>query len=295
MSFGRFPSPGARSSQTPIAPAPSGFLPTAGSGLRHVEDVMGMPWMFDICDSSVGLDALRGVIDWLHWADATFSTYRADSQISRLNRGELTREQLHADVGEVLERCEQLRRETGGYFDITAPYRAGRAPTGGDGGPGSIEPSGLVKGWAIARAARLLRAAGAENFSVNAGGDALLCGHPDGDQCWRVGVQHPRAPAQMALTLGLRDLAIATSGTYVRGAHILDPHADGPPSGLLSVTIIGPDVATADVYATAAFAMGATRAGHFCAGLDDYDAVLIRDDDTVLTTPGIDQLRSGQA
>jgi thiamine biosynthesis lipoprotein len=295
VSFGRFPSPGARSSQTPLAPAPSGFLPTARRGLRHVEDVMGMPWMFDICDSSVGLDALRGVIDWLHWADATFSTYRADSQISRLNRGELTREQCHADVGEVLERCEQLRRETGGYFDIGAPYRAQSGPAAGDGGPASIEPSGLVKGWAIARAAQLLRDAGAQNFSVNAGGDALLSGHPDDERCWWVGVQHPRAAKQMAMTLGLRDLAIATSGTYVRGAHIFDPHAGAAPSGLLSVTIVGPDVATADAYATAAFAMGAARAGHFCAGLDGYDAVLIRDDGTVLTTPGIAPLRSDQA
>jgi len=252
---------------------------------------MGMPWMFDICDGSVELEALRDLVDWLHWVDATFSTYRADSQVSRLNRGELTEQQLHPDVREVLERCEQLRRDTGGYFDISAPYRTGSAPATGYGGPGSIEPSGLVKGWAIARAAERLGAAGARNFSVNAGGDALLCGHPEGDDRWRVGIQHPRAAGGIALTLGLRDLAIATSGTYVRGAHILDPLAGGVPSGLLSVTIVGPEVSTADAYATAAFAMGGARAGHFCAGLDGYEAVLIREDDTVLTTSGIDRLR----
>jgi FAD:protein FMN transferase len=270
---------------------PSGFLPTSGAGLRHVEDVMGMPWMFDICDTTVGADALRSVIQWLHWVDATFSTYRADSQIARLNRRELTREQLHPDVREVLDRCEQLRRDTGGYFDIAAPYRARSAPDAGHGGPGSVDPSGLVKGWAIARAAEQLRDAGALNFSVNAGGDALLSGHPDGDDRWRVGIQHPRSPTEIAITLGLRDQAIATSGTYVRGAHIHDPLTGSAPSGLLSVTIVGPDIATADAYATAAFAMGATRAGHFCAGLDGYDAVLIRDDDTVITTTGIDDLR----
>ncbi len=250
-----------------------------------------MPWMFDICDASVGVETLRSVIEWLHWVDATFSTYRENSQISRLNRGELTREQLHADVREVLDRCEQLRRDTGGYFDIAAPYRTRTPPAAGYGRPGSLEPSGLVKGWAIARAARQLRDAGASNFSVNAGGDALLCGHPDGDERWRVGIQHPRSAREIALTLGLRDLAIATSGTYVRGAHIIDPLADGAPSGLLSVTIVGPDVAAADAYATAAFAMGAIGAAQFCAGLDGYDAVLIRDDDTVVTTSGIDQLR----
>jgi thiamine biosynthesis lipoprotein len=252
---------------------------------------MGMPWIFDICDASVGLEALRAVVQWLHWVDATFSTYRADSEISRLNRGELTREQLHPDVREVLERCEQLRRETGGYFDIAAPYRARTAPSTGDGGPGSVEPSGLVKGWAIARAAQQLRDAGAQNFSVNAGGDALLRGHPDGDDRWRIGILHPRSARDIALTLGLRDLAIATSGAYERGAHIVDPLGTAAPSGLLSVTIVGPDVGAADGYATAAFAMGAIGAARFCSGLDGYDAVLIRDDDTVVTTSGIDQLR----
>ena len=250
-----------------------------------------MPWMFDICDAAVDLETLRGLIAWLHWVDATFSTYRADSEISRLNHGELTRAQLHADVREVLERCEQLKHETGGYFDIAAPYRARTAPGAGDGGPGSVDPSGLVKGWAIAAAGRHLRHAGASNFSVNAGGDALLSGHPEGDDRWRVGIQHPRSARDIALTLGLRDMSIATSGTYIRGAHIHDPVGGGTPAGLLSVTIVGPDVASADAYATAAFAMGATGAAQFVVGLDGYDAVLIREDDTVITTPGIDHLR----
>jgi thiamine biosynthesis lipoprotein len=287
----RFPPRGANSSQTPVAAAPSGFLTTASAGLRHVEDVMGMPWMFDICDSGVSLDVLGAVVQWVHWVDRSFSTYRADSEIARLNRGELTPEQLHPDVREVLARCEQLRRETGGYFDAAAPYRARSAPDAGYGGPDSVDPSGLVKGWAIARAAAQLRNSGARNFSVNAGGDALLSGHPDGDDRWRVGIQHPRSVRDIAMTLGLSDKAIATSGIYVRGAHIHDPFAGGAPTGLLSVTIVGPDIATADAYATAAFAMGPTRAGHFCAGLDGYDAVLIRDDDTVITTTGIDALR----
>ena len=293
MSLGRFPPQGSRSSHTPLAPAPSHLLATTREGLRHVEDVMGMPWMFDICDAAVQRESLQTVVAWLHWVDATFSTYRADSEISRLNRGDLTRDQLHPDVTNVLDRCEQLRRETDGYFDIAAPYRLRSAPAGGNGGPGSIEPSGLVKGWAIAGAAQQLRAAGASNFSVNAGGDALLSGHPDGDQRWRVGIQHPRSNTDIALVLGLRDAALATSGGYVRGEHIVDPHGAAAPTGLLSVTIVGPDISTADAYATAAFAMGAIRATKFCAGLDSYDAVLIRDDDTVITTPGIDQLRCG--
>ena len=123
------------------------------------------------------------------------------------------------------------------------------------------------------------------------GGDALLSGHPDGDDRWRVGIQHPRSVREIALTLGLRDVAIATSGTYMRGAHIHDPVGERTPSGLLSVTIVGPDVATAEAYATAAFAMGARRAAQFTVGRDRCDAVLICEDDTVITTPGIDRLR----
>ena len=254
---------------------------------------MGMPWMFDICDTTISVDVLRDAVQWLHGVDRVFSTYREDSEISRLNRGELTREQAHPDVVQVLDRCEELRALTDGYFDISAPYRARAAPTAGYGGPGSVDPSGLVKGWAIGRVSARLEEAGAHNFAVNAGGDALLSGHPEGDDRWRVGIQHPRLQREIAMTLGLRDSSLATSGTYVRGEHIADPIGGDAPSGLLSGTIVGPDVATADAYATAAFAMGAARATRFCAALDGYDAVLIRDDDTVLTTPGIDRLRVG--
>lgn len=257
---------------------------------------MGMPVMFDICDPNVGAPVLEAAVDWLHWVDLTFSTYRVDSQISRLNRGELVAGDLHPEVTAVLARCAELNQETDGYFDIEAPYRCGReaggrAPEAGRGGPGSVEPSGLVKGWAVAGAVRILRDAGAENFLVNASGDIYAAGHPDGDSAWRVGIQHPRLPAEVALTLAIRDAAVATSGTQARGDHITDPFSERTPSGLLSVTITGEDIATADAYATAAFAMGAQRAAAWCARLKGYDAALICDGDTVLTTTGLAKSR----
>jgi thiamine biosynthesis lipoprotein len=248
--------------------------------------------VFEVCDPGVGPEPVQRAIDWLHWVDATFSTYREDSEISRLNRGELDLADAHPDVAAILASCEQLRLETGGYFDIRAPYAAGGdGPAAGRGKSGSIDPSGLVKGWAVAGAVDRVRAAGARNFAVNAGGDLFACGHPDGDTAWRVGIQHPRSQRDIALTLAVSDRAVATSGTYVRGEHILDPHAGRASAGLLSVTITGPDLPTADAYATAAFAMGATRGASWCAALDGYDAILICADDTVLTTPGIDALR----
>jgi thiamine biosynthesis lipoprotein len=286
------PGRGANSSHTPLPPAPSGFVPTTRGGLRHVEHVMGMPVMFDICDPEVAGSALRRAVDWLHWVDATFSTYRADSEISRLNRGELRSAEVHPEVTEVLIRCAELHDETDGYFDIEAPYRpGGRAPEAGCGGAGSVEPSGLVKGWAVAGVVRILREAGATNFLVNASGDIYAAGHPDGANAWRVGIQHPRLAREVALTLALRETAVATSGTQARGEHIIDPFGERAPSGLLSVTITGDDIATADAYATAAFAMGAERAASWCAGLEGYEAALICDDDTVLTTSGLAELR----
>jgi thiamine biosynthesis lipoprotein len=290
-----FPGSGPNSSQTPISLAPGGFIPTTRDGLRHLEHVMGVPVMFDICgDPLRGKAALEAAVDWLHWADATFSTYRSDSEISRLNRGELAIADLHPDVAAVLARCAELKEETDGYFDIEAPYHSGPGsgvPEAGRGGPGSVEPSGVVKGWAVARVVRILREGGVANFLVNASGDVYAAGHPDGGSAWRVGIQHPRLAAEVVLTLALRDASVATSGMQARGEHIADPFDARVPSGLLAVTITGEDIATADAYATAAFAMGAQRAAAWCAGLKGYEAALFCEDDTVLTTPGLTRLR----
>jgi thiamine biosynthesis lipoprotein len=280
------------STHTPIAPRPTGFVDPSPRGLRRIEHVMGMPVVFEVCDQWFGSAAVQRTVDWLHWVDRTFSTYRRESEISRLNHGELTRSALHPEVRAVLARCDGLRRATAGYFDISAPYAPdGGGPDAGRGGPGSVDPSGFVKGWAVARTVEQLGAAGARNFAVNAGGDLIARGHPDGDDAWRIGIQHPRCAREIALTLAVRDRAVATSGTYVRGPHIVNPHTAAAPAGLLSVTITGPELPTADAYATAAFAMGAERAAEWCAALDGYDAVLMCDDDTVLSTPGIDRLR----
>jgi thiamine biosynthesis lipoprotein len=287
-----FPGNGPHSSQTPISRAPRGFRPTTRDGLRHLEHVMGVPVMFDICEPLAGMTALKAAVEWLHWVDATFSTYRRESEISRLNHGELAAVDVHADVAAVLDRCVQLKRETDGFFDIEAPYRWGSgAPAAGWGGPGSVEPSGLVKGWAVAGVARILREHGVSNFLVNASGDIYAAGHPDGDSAWRVGIQHPHRAGEVALTLALRDAAVATSGTQARGEHIADPFDAGGPSGLLAATITGPDIATADAYATAVFAMGAERAVAWCKHLSGYQAALFCDDDTVLSTPGLAELR----
>ena len=122
------------------------------------------------------------MFDWLRFVDATFSTYKDDSEISRINRGELDLADAHETVREVLDRCEELRQETDGYFDVHAPL------------PGRIDPSGLVKGWAVDRAGAILDEGGARNYAVNAGGDMVLRGGALPDDRWRVGIQHPLDP-----------------------------------------------------------------------------------------------------
>ena len=136
-----------------------------------------------------------------------------------------------------------------------------------------------------------LAAAGAVNFCVNAGGDVVACGRPAPGRRWRVGVRHPDDLDAMAAVLAVEDLAVATSGEYERGKHIVDPHTGRPPSGLLSVTVAGPDLATADAYATAAFAMGAAGPG-WLATLDGYDAMCITTDRRVLSTAGFARHRA---
>jgi len=231
-----------------------------------VEQIMGMPIVVDVQDDGVGAGELERMFDWLRWVDATFSTYRDDSEISRLDRGELELLDAELDVRCVLARCEELRRETRGYFDAHAS--------------GRLDPSGLVKGWAVDRAVDVLRSGELESFAVSAGGDMRVVGGP-----WRVGIEHPLERQNVAAVLEVDNLAIATSAGYARGDHVLDPHTGRAPSGVLSVTVVGPDLATADAYATAAFAMG-VNGPPWTATLQGYEAMTILGDQTVLSTGG---------
>lgn len=227
---------------------------------------MGMPVSVAARDRlcSTALDEL---FDWLRFVDSVFSTYRAGSQIARIGRGEMDAADADECVRDVLSASEALQRATHGFFDIRAT--------------GKLDPSGFVKGWAVDRAAELLERAGARRFCINAGGDVLVRG---GDM-WRIGIQHPCARNCLAGVVALTDGAVATSGTYERGSHIVDPRSGKTPTGVQSVTVIGPELGTADAYATAAFAMG-RQGPAWTASLDGYDAMTIVEDDRVLATSG---------
>jgi FAD:protein FMN transferase len=240
--------------------------------MHRLEHVMGMPVGIDVREREVSAAAVGEAFDWLRFVDATFSTYREESEISRINTGELRLSQAHPDVQAVLEECEALRERTDGYFDVRAS---------GNG----LDPSGLVKGWSVDRAGAILSAYGARNWSIYAGGDVLVRGRPEGEEYWSIGIQHPELRDEIAAVVRGNDIAVATSGEYERGRHVLDPRTRRPPEGVLSVTITGPVLGTADALATAAFAMGADGP-RWTAALDGYEALTILADGTVLSTPG---------
>ena len=253
-------------------------------GTHHVEFVMGMAVSIDIRDSEVPVDAIAEVIAWLHHVDATFSTYIDDSPISRLGRGELDLDDATDEVRDVLRLCEDMRLDTGGAFDIFEVP----APNGT-----TLDPSGLVKGWSIELAAGILERSGCANFCINAGGDIAIRGRPMAGEPWRVGIRHPDRIDQLATVVTAEGpLAIATSATYERGAHIIDPRTRQPTTELASVTVVGPDLTVADAYATAIFVMGLD-------GLDwiserpGYDAYAITHDAITTWTPGFVRYRSG--
>src|SRR3954469_3242715 len=237
--------------------------------LVHVEPVMGTVVSLDVrgTPAPIADAAFARLMAWLHDVDRRFSTYRDDSEVCRIDRGELPVALAGEDVRWVLERCARLRRQTAGAFD----ERAG----------GRLDPSAFVKGWAVERGADLLQAEGLTDFSLNAGGDVVV----RGDRAWRVGIQHPRDRDTLAMTIDVRNAAVATSGAYERGEHLIDPRSGAAPSGVLSVTVVGPDLGLADAYSTAAFALGLDGPA-WTLGLDRYDAMTILADGQVLSTPG---------
>ena len=242
---------------------------TAAPGQRRVEHCMGTVFSLDIRDP-IDDAAVDEVVAWLHRTDATFSTYRPDSDISRLRRGTTTLADCAPDVTEVLDRCAELHEATDGYFDAYAD--------------GLLDPSGYVKGWAIERASDLLHAAGSTNHCINGGGDVQCIGTPEAGRTWQVGIADPTDRTRLIGNLSGTPLAVATSGTSERGGHILDPHTHHPASTFLSITLAGRRLAQIDAHATAAFAMGEQAPDWLRS--TGHTALLVRRDGTTLRIDG---------
>jgi FAD:protein FMN transferase len=245
----------------------------------HVERIWGTAVTIDLRDPAE-LDVVDRVVAWFRRVDELFSTWRPDSEISRLGRGELSLREVSPEVREVLALCDQLQDDSTGAFDARVGADPRVAPRDG---LGPIDPSGVVKGWALEGAAALVRRTGGRNFAINAGGDVLTAGVPADGELWRVGIQHPWRRDNVAMVLAVSDLGVATSGRYERGDHIIDPRTGTPATGLMSVSVVHADLAVADGYATAALVLG--KRGPAWLAERGVAAAAIADDGTVTVTP----------
>jgi thiamine biosynthesis lipoprotein len=213
------------------------------------------------------------VMATLRYVDAVFSTYRGDSHISRLGRGEIGLEDCPPEVAEVLELGAAAERESAGAFSIRLP--------GPDGSP-MLDPSGVVKGWAVERAAAALRALPDTDFCLSAGGDMTCRTLDPGAAPWQIGVEDPADPRRIRAIVPVFTGAVATSGTAHRGRHLVDARTGRAPVGVASVTVVAASLTSADIDATAAYAQG-PDAARWLETRPGRSGLVVWDDGTVTT------------
>ncbi len=211
--------------------------------MRDARSIMGMTIEIEI----LGNDPARTsemAFKYLTEVDKQFSVYKEDSEISRINRGEIKDEDISSAMRRVFVLAEKTREETNGYFNMRCS-------------DGTVDPSGVVKGWAIKNTAELIKKAGYKNFFVNAGGDIASSGKNEKGEEWSFGIKNPFQTDEIIKVVYPRGKGVATSGSYLRGSHIYNPlQSSDELREIVSVTVIGPDVLEADRFATAVFAMG---------------------------------------
>ena len=219
---------------------------------------MGMPITIGMVDK-VSYCAIADGFSLFRSVDSRFSTYRADSEISRFNHGKLREHELSQDLREIFALARDTEDESGGYFNMVRQ-------------DGQYDPSGIVKGWAIKRVAALFHQMDLMNFFIDAGGDVQTSGMSDSGDTWRVGIRNPFHMGEIIKVLEPGDKGVATSGSSIRGSHIWNPHAPQEKlNDVVSITVIGPDILQADRFATAAFAMGQNGV-HFIESLPEFEA-----------------------
>src|SRR5947209_2482242 len=255
---------------------------SAGVIVRHAERVMGTVVSFDVRPQGLPYAETRAAIARacaaLHRADRLFSLYRPDTPFSRYRREELRLEDCPPEISEVLALCADAREASDGWFDPWAMA-------------GGVDPTGLVKGWAARQAAEILRRDGVGAALVNAAGDIAVLGRPSPDAAWRVGIRSPTAPGELLCAVAVVG-AIATSGRYERGDHVLNPRSGDPASAAVSATVSGPDLAFADALATGLLAGG--DAGLPAVRRAGYEALVVAPDNTCSQTAGFTRLQMGE-
>lgn len=210
--------------------------------MKETRLIMGMPVTVSIADKKASQEDLEAVFSYLNDVDQRFSTYKNESEIMKINRKEIS--EYSDDMKEIFALADKTQKETNGFFNINRP-------------DGLIDPSGIVKGWAIKKSSDILIGRGQKNFYVNVGGDIQVVGKNEDGEDWSVGIRNPFNKEEIVKVVYPRNSGIATSGVSERGGHIYNPFDNNEElDELVSLTVIGKDVLEADRFATAAFAMG---------------------------------------
>jgi thiamine biosynthesis lipoprotein len=244
--------------------------------MKESRDLMGMPVTVEILDQAAKQVSADEVFEYFNYIDKKFSTYKTDSEISRINRGEIKAGDYSEDMKTVFALSRETKQLSYGYFDICRP-------------DGKIDPSGLVKGWAIETAAQILKKRGFKNFYVEAGGDIQAFGKNGQGRSWSVGIKNPFNQKEIVKVVYLANLGLATSGSYIRGQHIYNPHEQKKViSEIVSLTVIGPNVYEADRFATAAFAMG-SKGINFIENLNGFEGYMIDSKGIATETRGFEK------
>ncbi|HUC31698.1 MAG TPA: FAD:protein FMN transferase [Candidatus Paceibacterota bacterium] len=249
--------------------------------MKQTRFLMGMPITAEIVDPQANEQIFNEIFDYFVHIDEKFSTYKSASEITAINDGTLAAADASEEMQLVLAMCEETKQQTNGYFDIKTPN-------------GKLDPSGLVKGWAIWNAAKLLEKKGFENFYIDAGGDIQPHGKNADGAPWAVGIKNPFNPSENIKVVHVGEEGVATSGTYIRGDHIYNPRAGGQPmSDIVSLTVIGPNIHDADRFATAAFAMGMDGI-KFIEQLSGFEGYIIDKNKIATITTGFEKYTVGR-
>lgn len=233
-----------------------------------------MPITIEIIDSDFPPKIFDEVFSYFEYVDQKFSTYKPDSEISQINIGKIRPGKYSNDMKHIFDLAEQTKQETNGYFNIK--------------NNGLFDPSGIVKGWAINNAVKLLVKRGIKNFYVDAGGDIQTKGKNSKGEMWSIGIKNPFNQTEIVKVLTIDNVGVATSGTYIRGQHIYNPITNKPASAIVSLTVIGPDIYEADRFATAAFAMEEVGI-NFIENLSGFEGYMINHKGIAYYTNGFDK------
>jgi FAD:protein FMN transferase len=211
--------------------------------MKETRILWDMPITISLVDPQATTKHIQTIFDYFSHIDAVFNTFREDSEMSRINANNVPRSKWSHEVKKVIDLAEETKRQTNGFFEIQRN--------------GSLDPLGIVKGWAVHNACDMLLDDGLENFYIEAGGDIEAHGNNEKGKSWSVGIRNPFNRKEIVKKLIIQNKGTATSGTYIRGNHIINPFSPTTPiTDIVSLTVIGPDILEADRMATAAFAMG---------------------------------------